>query len=602
MRLDGIQKKAGVSLVTVLLFMLVATIAATATYKWLTSEGRSSGARLQKQSAYQSAMAGLESARSWMTYNANDVGALIKQYKDNGKKVKLNSRLTPWSRADLNYDVWLVGVNTGAAHNFKLKVLSSGRSNGGAVHNEIAIFNVDGLYQVQIPEEETEGTNFDKAFDGKMTGITGNDTLQSGIIHGDFRDQNNTPKLSGNFVVSGDMGFGGTVNGNGDMYVKGSITSKNGGYTFGNDLKSTWGWMVIDNPDTNVVYVGGDVDCADNQPITVYGDLYVGGSIKERCAIHVTGNLTIGGSIERTITATKEFTIGKNLVFKKDAVFHYTTDIEYGTDANGSGSGVGVNTYLANLVGKSSNGGRKVNLGQKIYLYDNVTDYVHCRNRDKSPDRYRPSNCTYCEGFFSTCDGEEKYSKEEDRYFSIKHPLSFGHLGTSNVVDNPKISEWSKNDGVLKDVSDNYWKNIAKMEEYGKVIKNDGTIPQAMLLKDSLSWIAKAKANVANCKMEVGWKTEPAHIKKLNDCYRDAQTNHPEWLYGGFLPIEWQYAEDKDPGEERLNGKFLIYASKAVGNTTLPATTATGIVMFYFEKGVNGQLKGKHTSSIPMAT
>ena len=34
------KMKAGVSLVTVLLFMLVATIAATATFKWLTSEGR----------------------------------------------------------------------------------------------------------------------------------------------------------------------------------------------------------------------------------------------------------------------------------------------------------------------------------------------------------------------------------------------------------------------------------------------------------------------------------------------------------------------------------------------------------------------------------
>ena len=43
--------KAGVSLVTVLLFMLVATIAATATFKWLTSENRSSGSRLQKQAA-----------------------------------------------------------------------------------------------------------------------------------------------------------------------------------------------------------------------------------------------------------------------------------------------------------------------------------------------------------------------------------------------------------------------------------------------------------------------------------------------------------------------------------------------------------------------
>ncbi len=588
----GISLKAGVSLVTVLLFMLVATIAATATYKWLTSESRSSGARLQKQAAYQSAMAGIENARAWMTYNANDVGALIKQYKDTGKKIKLNSRLTPWSNSDHNYDVWLAGVNTGAAHNFKLKIVSSGTSSGGTVHNEIAIFNVDGLYQIQIPSEEVGGATFDKAFDGKMTGITGNDTLQSGIVHGDFVDQNNTPKLSGNFVIAGDMGFGGHVHGNGDMYVKGSITSKNGGYTFGNDLKSIgmFGW-VTDLPDTNVVYVGGDVDCADNQPIRVYGDLYVGGKIKERCSIDVTGNLTIGGGIDRTNTAAKNFTIGKNLVFKKDAVFRYTSTIEYGTGGT-AGTGVGVNTYLAKLEGKDKNGGRKVNFGKKIYLYDNVTEYTHCQNRDNGSTWYRPMYCTYCEGFFSTCDGDERYSKEDDRYFSIYNPL-FGYTVSSRVSDT-RISSWSKTDDVLKDVSNNYWDNIAKMEGYGKIIKNDGTIPQAMLLKDSLAWIAKARTNVANCKMNVGWKTEPKDVKALNDCYKDAKLNHTDWLYGGFLPIEWQYAEDKDPGEERLDGNFLIYASTAVGNTTLPATTATGIVMFYFDKGVNGQLKGKH--------
>ena len=595
----GISLKAGVSLVTVLLFMLVATIAATATYKWLTSESRSSGARLQKQAAYQSAMAGIENARAWMTYNANDVGALIKQYKDTGKKIKLNSRLVPWANSDQNYDVWLAGVNTGAAHNFKLKIVSSGTSSGGAVHNEIAIFNVDGLYQIQIPSEEVGGATFDKAFDGKMTGITGNDTLQSGIIHGDFVDQNNTPKLSGNFVIAGDMGFGGHVHGNGDMYVKGSITSKNGGYTFGNDLKQVGWWgTVTDIPDTNVVYVGGDVDCADNQPIRVYGDLYVGGKIKERCSIDVTGNLTIGGGIDRTNTAAKNFTIGKNLVFKKDAVFRYTSTIEYGTGGT-AGTGVGVNTYLAKLEGKDKNGGRKVNLGTKIYLYDNVTEYTHCRNRDDGSAWYRPANCTYCEGFFSTCDGGEGYSKEDDRYFSIKHPLYAGHFGTSYVVDNPKISSWSKTDNVLKDVGNNYWDNIAKMEGYGKIIKNDGTIPQAMLLMDSTAWMNKARANVANCKMNVGWKTEPKDVKALNDCYKDAKLNHPDWLYGGFLPIEWQFSGTKDPGEEKLDGYFLIYASTAVGHTTLPATTATGIVMIYFEKGANGELLGKHDLADP---
>ena len=75
-----VMRKTGVSLITVLLLMLVATIAATATYKWITSEGRSSASRLRQSEAYQSAVAGIENTRSWMTFHANDVGALIRQY------------------------------------------------------------------------------------------------------------------------------------------------------------------------------------------------------------------------------------------------------------------------------------------------------------------------------------------------------------------------------------------------------------------------------------------------------------------------------------------------------------------------------------------
>ncbi|WP_298770267.1 hypothetical protein, partial [uncultured Fibrobacter sp.] len=76
------RMKDGVSLFTVLMFMLVATIAATATYKWITTESSSSTDRMIQREAYQSALAGIESARGWMTYNANETGALIKQYKD----------------------------------------------------------------------------------------------------------------------------------------------------------------------------------------------------------------------------------------------------------------------------------------------------------------------------------------------------------------------------------------------------------------------------------------------------------------------------------------------------------------------------------------
>ena len=103
--------KAGVSLIAVLLFMLIATIAATATWKWITSEGFSSTSRMLKREAYQSSMAGIENARSWMTFHANDVGALIKQYIDGGNApINLDAQLRPLQRAGQNYHVWLTGV------------------------------------------------------------------------------------------------------------------------------------------------------------------------------------------------------------------------------------------------------------------------------------------------------------------------------------------------------------------------------------------------------------------------------------------------------------------------------------------------------------
>ena len=67
------SSKKGVSLITVLMFMLVATIAATATFKWLTSENRSSASRMLRQEAYQSSVAGIENARAWMSNHPNYV-------------------------------------------------------------------------------------------------------------------------------------------------------------------------------------------------------------------------------------------------------------------------------------------------------------------------------------------------------------------------------------------------------------------------------------------------------------------------------------------------------------------------------------------------
>lgn len=588
------EMKRGVSLITVLLFMLVATIAATATYKWITSEGRSSTSRMMEREAYQSAVAGIENARAWMTYHANDVGALIKQYQTGGgKPIKLNERLTPWLLADQHYDVWLTGVNTGTAHNFKLKILSAGESRQGTRHSEVAIFNVDGLYRVTIPNNSTV-IHFDKAFDGLMTtGITGSDTLQSGLIHGDF-EFSNTPKITGPLVAAGDVGFGGTVYGDDNVYITGGLTTANGGYEFGKTCL-TCRELAEDGisyilHDTNIVYIGGNVTCASNNVLKVHGDLHIGGNLSCNCQVDVTGNFTIGGTLCNNGSRIK---VGKNLVFKKDA------SIDLGSGDQAGKFEITKNAYLTktieghcgNFYGNcgDDNGNRKSTISGDIYKYDDATHYYNIHTQSKSGYLYgvymqgvtAQTHVTNGQGDCSGSSGECK----KCRLFSIDAP-------SGAYKSSSKISKWKDDDNVLKDVSDNYWTNIRKMEAYGKVIKNDGTIPQPIMLKDSAAWMGEFKNTY--CELPNKWTTTGDNIEKLNTCYQNASDENI--LFNGYLPILWEYDEDKDPGSHKLEGKFLIYASQPVGTTTLPATTENSVVLLYLHQGTsaNGQLKGKH--------
>ena len=196
------NKKAGVSLITVLLFMMIATIAATATYKWITSEGRSSASRMLEREAYQSSLAGIENARAWMTYHANDVGGLVTQYFQNDKKpILLDSVLKPFNNQKQTYNVWLTGVST-EGNTYKLKLLSSGKSRNDTRHTEVAILNVTGLYQVRVPQtKDSSSIDFEYAYFGGGYNGAGSVKLTSGIINGNIF----TPK--GSYDSSMDKGY-----------------------------------------------------------------------------------------------------------------------------------------------------------------------------------------------------------------------------------------------------------------------------------------------------------------------------------------------------------------------------------------------------------
>ena len=336
-----IGTKAGVSLVTVLLFMLVATIAATATYKWITSEGKSSTSRMIEREAYQSAIAGIENARSWMTYHANDVGALIKQYKENGSKpVKLDGQLAEFMRAGQTFHVWLTGVNTESS-TYKLKIVSQGIArDGGATHSEVAILDVNGLYQVKIPSVKYTGEAiFNEAFFGSAkNGISLE--VNSAIFNGDTKF-NTKFNASDYVIVTGDVNVNSNTN-VGDLYVKGNLCSCTNLNVSGNTYVESKMYINGTHVYNGDIYAKGGIDLSKKgatgcQCNTGYGgDFTVGGNVS-----------TEGDLVMSRATSANVNTFGGNLVLKNGAKIDFPTLSEFSYIAAG---GLPTQTHVSGNV------------------------------------------------------------------------------------------------------------------------------------------------------------------------------------------------------------------------------------------------------------
>ena len=306
-----VMRKSGVSLITVLLFMLVATIAATATYKWITSEGRSSASRMMEREAYQSSIAGIDNARTWMTFHANDVGALIRQYLSSTNKlpdgtrkaINLDGRLRSLQRNGQQFHVWLAGVNVENS-TYKLKIISQGLARrdtvnsievAAAYHNEIAILNVDGLYQVTIPQvQHHSNIDFNFAYYGGSYTSAGKVVMTSGVVNGNW--SGNPPEVENNWIVTGNI----TLSGN-DLKVGqtacigGNASIQNNGIT------------------TTDFYVGGNFDGLIKK---AFGSVYFNGDAKHSGtgSMIIDGNMTVNGFYQTAQDASDRATrIGGNL-------------------------------------------------------------------------------------------------------------------------------------------------------------------------------------------------------------------------------------------------------------------------------------------------
>lgn len=551
--------------------MLVATIAATATFKWLTSENRSSASRMLRQEAYQTSVAGIENARAWMTNHGNDVGAIIKQYFENDKKpILLNSVLPQTNQNGQSYNVWLKAVNA-TGNTYKLKLISEGNGRNGTKHTEAAIIKVDGLYRIRIPQN-TERFTFNKAFHGASEGITGNDIIGSGNINGDWA-YSNTPVVNGDMIVTGSATYGGTVHHYGDFYLGGNLNNPNGETIYGTP-----------GLDTTVIYIGGNVSCPDGQPVTVHGDLYVKGNISDHCKVFVKGNFTLGGLLVRK----NDFyvNVGKNWVFthRIDEQLELT---DYSN--NNTNFSVGKNMYMPykfkaycntdNNCGDQNNN-RGFSVGGNVYLYNDAQfNIIEQKERNYKYGAYM-SNYTSRASFQhdQRCEWDRNNCKNA-RIFSFN----------AHSVSNERISEWKESDNVMKNISDNYWANINKLNKYGKMIsKTNNRIPEPIKLKNEAAW-KKEKANDF-CGIGKQFYMDNNFVNNLNMCYINAK-NQNKLFNDEYLIIEWQYQEHKDI-TQNLVGKFVFDVTTPLGNTALPPTANGSYVFLYLEKGATGQLQG----------
>ena len=322
------NSKAGISLITVLLFMMIATIAATATYKWITSEGRSRASRMLQREAYQSSIAGIENARAWMTYHANDVGALIKAYIDGGNKpVNIDDRLRTLQRAGQDYHVWLVGVNTEES-TYKLKILSSGEARNNTRHSEVAIFNVDGLYRVKVPQEKKSGeVDFNEAFFGSAKEGISLD-VSSAIMNGNTKF-NTKFEASDYVIVTGDVSVNSSTD-VGDLYVKGNLYSCTNFNVHGDAYVEDTMYLNGTHSYDGDIYAKGGMDLSGK------------GTGKAQCSTGPGGGITVAGNVSAEAdikmprhNAPTKYIFNGNLILKNGAKLDFPTVLEYSYNAAG---------------------------------------------------------------------------------------------------------------------------------------------------------------------------------------------------------------------------------------------------------------------------
>lgn len=523
------NSKKGLSLITVLLFMLVATLAATGVFKWLSTQNKASASRLMQSEVYQASQAGIETARSWMTYNASDVGALIKQYKDgNRKPILLDSVLYPLvSDKNQKFSVLLVGADT-KSYPYKLKLISTGTARNGSKYSQVAILSVSGLYQVEVPEIK-KSIDFNYAFWGASLYYDGSNTVSSVVLNGNW--DHNPPTTTGDFIVTGNVSLSGNkINVGENTCIGGNLTTNNG-FLGKNDL-----------------YVAGTTYAFNG---TVEGNAYFDGNVNfgntSVDAFTVNGNVTLNGKM---ITNQNSF----NHLINGNLCLGNTGSIEF----NGTNNAFKVADSIWIPSNNALTGGTDLTKASQQFLGSKTTSTMNIsnvtlNNVSAGITRYKHNTSNT---YFITKSGSQSTSATGTPSFSCAE-------SAKNYCDNI----WSKKTGC----------NGLQYVVEDKIITAYNTFKNKVVTTSTCS---NLKTNFSN---------GDQMVNSLNDCYKDLHDNQPDLLYNDFLVVKLT-SSGLSGFSALLKGKFVFILENDLGQQKIPGMTADSYVLMYLLEGARGDM------------
>lgn len=574
------KSRKGVSLFTVLIFMLIATIAGTATYKWLTSEGFSSASRMMMSEARASAYAGVDAARAWMTYHANETGAILRQYIVSGRKpVSLDKVLLPMAKQGQSFKVSLVGVEAPTASaTYKVKIVSTGYSHDeAAVYSETAVLNVSGLYRVLRPVEEKEyRIDYNYAYFGGSTSFAGAHDGSAMLINGDWGTQNgsNPGKMEGDFIVTG------------TARLSGSNITVGGTACIGNDIMTDNGLWAgnlyvgrnsIGNQkfSANVVedaYFDGNIEIGqiNNPGFVIGGNLFVNKRLTTKLdalAHTINGNLCLGdqGSILfNGESMNYNFTVKHNVwiptSYKNGNMYGILTNNQY-------------TAYSHRIFGNT--------VGDKAYIKDGTSCYSGAIS-----------------GQNISCSGQpEKFFQ---RHMNGNSQAGFAGFTTkntlvTNIPDAPPFACGAE----VKEYCNKIWKPATPTQKCGDApyfvpdILKTGHEEFEKYAPTNKGLGTKAKdSGIEACKNLTYFSA--GKVDNMNTCYSQLMADkdkRKKYLYNDYLVVRLESNENESNGADnashKLNGKFLfIYESALKGNNPhFPQTESDARVFVYLKEG-----------------